>query len=95
MGRWDVFISTLFDDWDKEITEGNLLNRINEKIEAAKAQAAGGQYIGDDVSETAEARVDDFCKHLRKAMHRHIEALTATDHRASYELMLAYLNSRK
>jgi hypothetical protein len=43
MDRWEVLIETLFDDWDREISDQGTLSAIQEKIADAKAEA-GSDY---------------------------------------------------
>jgi hypothetical protein len=89
MDRWDVLIESLFDDWDREISDQRTLSGIKEKIADAKAEAGSDYYMGDDVEETSEERMDDFQEHLIEALEKHLEEFA--DNKTSYELMLTYL----
>jgi MFS family permease len=89
MDRWDVLIESLFDDWDREISDQGTLSGIKEKIADAKAEAGSDYYMGDDAEETSEERMDDFQEHLIEALEKHLEEFA--DNKTSYELMLTYL----
>jgi hypothetical protein len=89
MRQWDVLIESLFEDWDREISDQGTLSGIKEKIADAKAEAGSDYYMNDDVEETPEARMEDFHEHLITAVEEHLEEFA--DNRTSYELMLTYL----
>jgi hypothetical protein len=89
MDRWDVLIESLFDDWDREISDQGTLSGIKQKIADAKAEAGSDYYAGDDVEETPEERIEEFKEGLIQALEEHIEDFA--DNTASYELMLTYL----
>ena len=89
MERWDELIEALFESWDREINDQGTLRGIKEKIADAKAEAGRDDYMGDDVEETPEARIEDFQEHLIQALEEHIEVFA--DDTTSYELMLTYL----
>ena len=93
MDRWDDLIESLFEEWDREINDQGTLSGIKEKIAAAKAEAGSDYYyMGDDLEETPEARIEGFKEHLIQALEKHLEEFT--DNNTSYELMLTYLKQR-
>ena len=88
MDRWDDLIESLFEEWDREISDQGTLSRIKEKIADAKAEAGSDYYKGDE-EETPQERMMNFHEHLIEAVEEHLEEFA--DNRTSYELMLTYL----
>jgi hypothetical protein len=80
MGRWDVLIGRLFDDWDREIAERGTLSHIKAKILNARAEAAR-EHFQKDPTERMSRRIHDFTVDLRHALERRFKDV-------SYDLML-------